>query len=1051
MAYTQVVASSAADVDVGVLGPGFSTLDGVPLTADVSLILLTRQNTPSENGVWLFKGSGTQLERPAAPHQYEIGNALDNATVVWVTGGTLRGGTVWGVDPAQQVVVDTTAHNLTRVSLPPVQCRCATTADINLASTHTSIDGVTLVGNGTAGSDIVLVKDQTTPAENGVYWANTGGAMVRCSEPLVAGRRANVSQGERNAHAPFEIVTQGAITPGATDIVISPQRLIFNVRDFGAVPDGTTPCDAAFAKMFEAMRAQALTFAGSRTSLAVAHLGQGAYWLDENLVLPGNCILAGEAGTAGGSTGATELRFAPGKCVVAPFNLDSRLGKTAGATLRDMTLFCLPFAAPDPEPTEWVPGNPYAVGDVVYLPHSREYIYECVTAGNSQSAPVGTTTWIAATPYAENELVVPPTLNGHYYRQINANGSSAGVDPFAPASRTWKESSRTPDGLLMWLNVGLWPGLAAASQTAVCVGVPSTHPTVRWTTGQNYNVGDVVFVPDGAGSIFTDAVYLLEESEQPSGHGGIAGAGPVAWDPTPGNTTDDGSLVWTAVDPLSFFFLDGTCVWVPRVHPGIYARSNVLLENLLISGPITAKVHIRTSNIAPEGNANDWRARNLTLESGSGPGFVVAGDNSNAGLADGIVTKGTTTDKEWDFAFRDGSLLGCTWVGCHVESAGGLGFVVDSIGESAFVGCYSEENGGMYSPRGVVIGGALAANPLLTENSTAVVLAGQASQNLLTVNTNVLNPDPENNLRVFMGSNSRTLRAFVPFGLYAEEEIAESGFAWSTELNRHDDLGYKLGNPGKDGWWIWGHNIHGQGTMHAAFAVSGPTADTLRDFAFGPAGNFWITQPYLFIGDTATNPNCLKLGTQPPATGDWEQGDIVWNIDPVSTGYAGWICTVAGAPGTWMKYAALESAQLELSLAASFTTTSDGATPTSLTFPVNDGEIWAIELECIAQCSSTGGVRYAVDAPGASAVVGWLDGTTTDLSTKSLEVIALPSTLTTTPVHTVAALPAPDRIVATITADGDGDVTILAASNTNGQTTTIFAGAILRARRVVLV
>lgn len=36
-----------------------------------------------------------------------------------------------------------------------------------------------------------------------------------------------------------------------------------------------------------------------------------------------------------------------------------------------------------------------------------------------------------------------------------------------------------------------------------------------------------------------------------------------------------------------------------------------------------------------------------------------------------------------------------------------------------------------------------------------------------------------------------------------------------------------------------------------------------------------------------------------PTTGTWQQGDIVWNSSPASTGYIGWVCTAAGTPGTW--------------------------------------------------------------------------------------------------------------------------------------------------------
>ena len=36
-----------------------------------------------------------------------------------------------------------------------------------------------------------------------------------------------------------------------------------------------------------------------------------------------------------------------------------------------------------------------------------------------------------------------------------------------------------------------------------------------------------------------------------------------------------------------------------------------------------------------------------------------------------------------------------------------------------------------------------------------------------------------------------------------------------------------------------------------------------------------------------------------PSTGTWSVGQIVYNTVPASAGYIGWVCTVAGTPGTW--------------------------------------------------------------------------------------------------------------------------------------------------------
>lgn len=43
-------------------------------------------------------------------------------------------------------------------------------------------------------------------------------------------------------------------------------------------------------------------------------------------------------------------------------------------------------------------------------------------------------------------------------------------------------------------------------------------------------------------------------------------------------------------------------------------------------------------------------------------------------------------------------------------------------------------------------------------------------------------------------------------------------------------------------------------------------------------------------------------GTAAPGSGTYALGDIVWNSQPASAEPAGWICTVAGTPGTWAAF-----------------------------------------------------------------------------------------------------------------------------------------------------
>lgn len=40
-----------------------------------------------------------------------------------------------------------------------------------------------------------------------------------------------------------------------------------------------------------------------------------------------------------------------------------------------------------------------------------------------------------------------------------------------------------------------------------------------------------------------------------------------------------------------------------------------------------------------------------------------------------------------------------------------------------------------------------------------------------------------------------------------------------------------------------------------------------------------------------------------PIYGTWRKGDVVWNQDPDAGEFLGWVCTVAGTPGTWAPFA----------------------------------------------------------------------------------------------------------------------------------------------------
>ena len=92
-----------------------------------------------------------------------------------------------------------------------VPVRVATTANITLSGLQT-IDGVTLVAD-----DRVLVKDQTTQSENGIYVADTS-TWDRAIDfdgvfDVVEGTIVVVNQGSANGSSAWRVETTGTITP----------------------------------------------------------------------------------------------------------------------------------------------------------------------------------------------------------------------------------------------------------------------------------------------------------------------------------------------------------------------------------------------------------------------------------------------------------------------------------------------------------------------------------------------------------------------------------------------------------------------------------------------------------------------------------------------------------------------------------------------------------------------------------------------------------------------------------------------------------------------
>lgn len=119
-------------------------------------------------------------------------------------------------DAATKAYVDATKQGLDVKD----SVRAATTADITLSGTQT-VDGVVLVAG-----DRVLVKNQSTGSQNGIYNVVSGGAWTRAADAdasaeVTAGLFVFVEEGSSNADSGWVLTTDNPITLNTTALTFT--------------------------------------------------------------------------------------------------------------------------------------------------------------------------------------------------------------------------------------------------------------------------------------------------------------------------------------------------------------------------------------------------------------------------------------------------------------------------------------------------------------------------------------------------------------------------------------------------------------------------------------------------------------------------------------------------------------------------------------------------------------------------------------------------------------------------------------------------------------
>jgi hypothetical protein len=564
--------------------------------------------------------------------------------MIWVTGGVTFIGTVWGLDPAGTVIVDTTSHTLTRVALPPIQARAASTANLASLSSVTTIDGVALAGNGLAGSDTVVLKNQTTTSQNGLYWANPTGAMCAATEPVVPNRPIRVAEGASNAHTEWTVLTANPMSVGTRSVNLIPAEL--DPNDFGCIGDGVHDDLPAW----KAMLASISITAGARIKCRVA-----TYYFSDNLYINRQVRIVGNAGGVNGFGGTTFLFPAGRGCYLDNAKVNAARGGDGGSAdfcqITDVTFastVMMFWAANGSNP-----GGGAQAAEFLGNPYTKN------TGGQR----------VDATPYALGNVMCRGSVNNTVCIFLcTVPGMSAGSTPGSTANE--------PSGF-----------------ASTIAGVAFTDGTVTWVSemipqdyvqGNTYRVGDRVFIPGN--------VKFYYECIQ---------AGTSSVPATSINFDLPGFFAGSS--PAQEQFTDGTLIWATRTHSSLVVTCNQgRIANCYFSNFTTAFHFLSTTGGSPLANCDHWEVYGCSFRV-CGGGFYLSGFDSN-GIrilncrsfltATGRTAKDTIVGSG-GFLYKGRSLRN-TVIGCYAQdrntpaTSAGPAFWTTDNDSTSFYDCDSE-------------------------------------------------------------------------------------------------------------------------------------------------------------------------------------------------------------------------------------------------------------------------------------------------------------------------------------------------------------------------
>ncbi|XXF80773.1 hypothetical protein P2318_13750 [Myxococcaceae bacterium GXIMD 01537] len=374
--------------------------------------------------------------------------------------------------------------------------RAATLGNITLSGLQT-VDGVSLAAN-----DRVLVKNQSTTSQNGVYDVAPG-AWTRSSDfatgtaSVTAELEVRISEGATQAHTAWYLATSGVVNVGTTGLTFVALNGPLHVRDFGAIGDNSTDDTDAIKAALQAAAAQGKLLVFDPLSYKVCYGLTFASQIDGRQAKLNAVPYAAWQGNHSYAVGDRCKRVVPAWLASVVYAAgDRRFNKglgfeciTAGRSASSDGPNCLRDVIDGLADNPWLPRSNHGIGDMVT---NGDKTYICVADGKTGGGggPTGTGTSIADGTILWNFLSYKPAdiVDGTvHWRYIDAVGETLAHAYECIAAGTSLASGPGPTSTAADITDGTahWKYLGTASDALVTV---DALPAVGFLDVSNINL-----------------------------------------------------------------------------------------------------------------------------------------------------------------------------------------------------------------------------------------------------------------------------------------------------------------------------------------------------------------------------------------------------------------------------------------------------------------------------------------------------------------------------------------------------------------------------------